>query len=138
MCRQWLRWLPGLSRREESMGPQDHNKTLGLIHGLVGILVLLGLIIATILEARRHPSDAAERLVWVVYALPLPLFQLLTAYGIFTRRKWGRILALALSILYVWVFPLGTLLTIYTYWFLQSESARQLYAAAPPPELNER
>lgn len=119
------------------MGPQAHNRTLGLIQGLVGILVLSGLIIATTLEARRRPSDAAERLVWVVYVLPLPLLQLLTSYGLFTKRKWGKILALTLSVLYVWVFPLGTLLAIYTYWFLLSESARQLYAAAPP-ELNGR
>lgn len=120
------------------MSPSDHNRTLGLIHGLVGILVLSGVTVASILEARRHPSDAAQRLAWVVYVLPLPMLQLLTAYGLFTNRKWGRVLALALSVLYVWVFPLGTLLSIYTYWFLLSESARRLYAAAPPPELNER
>ena len=120
------------------MGPQAHNRTLGLIHGLVGILVLSGLIITTIVEARRRPSDATERLTWVVYVLPLPLLQLLTSYGLFTKRKWGRILALALSVLYVWVFPLGTLLAIYTYWFFQSEPARRLYAAVAPIELNER
>jgi hypothetical protein len=120
------------------MLPSDHNRTLGLIHGLVGILALSGVTVASILEAHRHPSDAVQRLVWVVYVLPLPLLQLLTAYGIFTRRKWGRVLALALSVLYVWVFPLGTLLSVYTYWFLLSESARQLYAAALPPAINER
>jgi hypothetical protein len=32
-----------------------------------------------------------------------------------------------LSVVYVWVFPLGTLLAVYTVWFLQGEGARQLY-----------
>jgi hypothetical protein len=120
------------------MSPSDHNRILGLIHGLAGILVLSGLVIAAILEARRRPSDAAQRLAWLVYVLPLPLLQLLTAYRLLTRSKWGRILALALSVLYVWVFLLGTLLAVYTYWFLLSGSARRLYAVTPPAELNGR
>ncbi|MDQ5826530.1 MAG: hypothetical protein M3441_20245 [Chloroflexota bacterium] len=120
------------------MRPQDHNRVLGLIHGLVGILILLGIIIAVALEARRRPSDAAQRLAWLLYVLPLPLLQLLTACGILARRRWGRILALALSALYVWVFPLGTLLAVYTYWFLLSGPARRLYAVNPPAELNGR
>lgn len=118
------------------MAPSDHNRVLGLIHGLVGVLVLLGVTAAVILEARGRPSDAAQRLAWLLYVLPL--LQLLTACGILARRKWGRILALALSALYVWVFPLGTLLAVYTYWFLLSESGRRLYAVPPPAEFNGR
>lgn len=118
------------------MRPQDHSRILGLIHGLIGVLVLLGVTAAVILEARDRPSDAAQRLAWLLYVLPL--LQLLTAYGILARRRWGRVLALVLSALYVWVFPLGTLLAVYTYWFLLSESARRLYAVTPPAELNGR
>lgn len=109
------------------MSPSDHNKTLGLIYGLIGVLILTGGILAAALEARRRPADATQRLAWLLYLLPLPLVQLLTGFGIFTRRRWGRILALILSALYVWIFPLGTLLAIYTFWFFHSEGGKQLF-----------
>lgn len=120
------------------MTTRDHNRTLGLIHALVGTLVLTGFIIAAISEVRRHPSEALERLWWMLYVLPLPLLQVFTAYGVFTVKKWGRAFALLFSILYVWLFPLGTLLAVYTWWVLYGETGRQLYGAKPPAELNER
>ena len=106
------------------MTPRDYNRTLGLLHGLIGALILTGFIVAAFLEVRRRPSDAAGRLRWMLYALPLPLLQLLTAYGVFTLRRWGRILALLFSVLYVWVFPFGTLLAVYTWWFFYGETGR--------------
>ena len=112
------------------MTPRDHNRTVGIAHALVGALTLTGLIVAAVLEARRHPSDAVERLAWMLYVLPLPLLQLLTAYGVFTIRRWGRMLALIFSVLYVLVFPLGTLLAVYTWWVLYGEHGRQLYSLA--------
>lgn len=110
------------------MTPRDHNRTVGIAHGLVGALILTGLIIAAVIEARRRPSAAAERLAWMLYMLPLPLLQLLTAYWLLTIRRWGRTLALVLSAIYVWVFPVGTLLAVYTFWFLLSEEGKSLYA----------
>ena len=74
----------------------------------------------------------------MLYVLPLPLIQLLTAYGVFILRRWGRTLALLLSVLYVWVFPFGTLLAVYTWWVLFGETGRSLYNPIPPEELNER
>jgi hypothetical protein len=112
------------------MTPRDHNRTLGVIHGLLGALVLVGLAIAAISEARRHPADAVEMLRWMLYVLPLPLIQLLAGFGLLKTRRWGRVLAFVLSAVYVWVFPLGTLLAVYTVWFLQGEVARQLYASS--------
>lgn len=119
------------------MTPRDHNRTVGILHGLIGVLVLMGLIVAAVSEARRHPSDAAQRLAWMLYVLPLPPLQLLTAYGVFTIRRWGRVLVLLLSVFYVLLFPLGTLLAIYTWWVLYGENGRQLYSSAPPAELRD-
>jgi hypothetical protein len=112
------------------MTSHDHNRTVGIAHALVGVLILTGLTVAAVLEARRRPSDAVERLAWMLYILPLPLLQLLTAYGVFTIRRWGRMLALIFSVFYVLVFPLGTLLAVYTWWVLYGESGRQLYSPA--------
>lgn len=109
-----------------------------MLHAVVGALALVGLIVAAISEARRHPSEAFERLRWMLYVLPLPLLQLLTVYGIFTLRSWGRILALLFSVLYIWVFPFGTLLAVYTWWFFYSETGRRFYNRAESAEPNER
>lgn len=72
------------------MTPHDHNRTVGIAHGLVGALILTGLTAAAMIEARRRPSDAAERLAWMLYVLPLPILQLVTAYGVYTIKRWGR------------------------------------------------
>ena len=114
------------------MIPRDHNRMLGIIHGLLGALVLLGLAVAAISESRRHPADALERLWWMLYVLPLPLIQLLTGFSLLRTRRLGRVLAFVLSAVYVWLFPLGTLLAVYTVWFLQSEGGRQLYGSSSP------
>lgn len=119
------------------MTPRDHNKTVGIAHGLVGTIVLTGLAVAAVVEARRRRSDAAESLAWMLYVLPLPLLQLLTAYGVYTIKRWGRTLALVFSILYVLIFPLGTLLAAYTWWVLYGETGRQMYDQSPPARPNE-
>lgn len=111
------------------MTPQDHNKTLGLIHGLIGALALAGIIVATALEIRKgtasnFPSAFPEAL----YFLPIPLLQLLVSYGLLRRRRWARIIVLLFSVLYIWVFPLGTALAIYTWWFFHSAGGKRLYA----------
>ena len=93
----------------------------------------MGFVTAAIFEALRHPSDATQRLAWMLYLLPIPLLQILTAFGLLTRRKWGRILALVLSVFYVWVFPLGTLLAIYTWYVLYGDTGRHLYGIPPSP-----
>lgn len=120
------------------MTPRDHNRTVGILHGLVGTLILTGLAIAAVIDGGRRPADAAERLSWMLFVLPLPLFQLLTAYGVYTIRRWGRTLALLSCALYVFVFPLGTLLAAYTWWALNGESGRQLYDRSPPAHPGER
>lgn len=120
------------------MTPRDHNRTLGIIHGLLGALVLVGLALAAVSEARRHPTDAVERLRWMLYVLPLPGLQLLTGFGLLKTMRWGRVLAFALSAVYVLIFPIGTLLAIYTWWVLYGEKGRQLYSLIPPAELHDR
>jgi len=118
--------------------PRDHNRTLGLLHGLVGTLFLVGFAVAALLEGRRHPADAMQRLAWMLYVLPLPILQLLTAYGIYTIKRLGRILGLIFSVLYVWIFPFGTLLAVYTWWVLFGETGKGLYSSARPHEPEDR
>lgn len=110
------------------MTPRDHNKTIGIAYGLIGLLFLLGLIVLAVIEIRKPASETSiPRLPTEFYLLLLPLLHFLTSYGLFMKRRWGRLLALLLSIVYVWIFPLGTALAIYTWYFLHSVGGKALF-----------
>jgi hypothetical protein len=105
------------------MTAQDHNKTLGIIYCLPGACLIIA-VLAVLL--RKHPEDVLP-LAMIPVALLLAVLLLLVPYGLFKRKRWARISALILAGLLVWFFPLGTILTIYTWWFMHSTGARQLY-----------
>jgi uncharacterized membrane protein (DUF2068 family) len=122
------------------MTPQDHNKTLAMLYGIIGVLALTGLTFIVIRQIDKlPPSDMSQTTQHVALlaaikntgpALSLllpPLLQLVTGYGLFMKRRWGRVIALISSAFFVFVVPLGTGLAIYTWWFLHSKGAVQLY-----------
>ena len=47
--------------------------------------------------------------------------------GLLRYRSWGRILAIIMSILILFKFPLGTAIAIYAFWVLFSEEGREHY-----------
>lgn len=129
------------------MAPKDHNKTISIAYSLIGMIILIALLFIAISEIREHHSNEfnspttqeqvsgnllrmVKKAGETIYFLPFPILQLLTAYGLFRKRRWARIIALIFSVLYIWIFPLGTGLAIYTWWFLQSANGKQLYAEA--------
>jgi hypothetical protein len=108
------------------MTPRDHNKTISIAYGLIGLLSLM--IVLAVIEIRKSSSPThIPRLSTALYFLPLPLLNLLTSYGLIMKRRWGRLLALLLSIIYVWIFPLGTALAAYTWYFLHSAGGKALF-----------
>jgi len=124
------------------MTPQGHNKTLAVIYGVIGVLALTGLLLLIVQQTNKPQPTQSESLQVVTRAglypllknigpyLPIllpPMLQLVTAYGLLMKRRWGRILALVSSAFLFWLFPLGTGLAIYTWWFLLSGSGRRLY-----------
>jgi len=110
------------------MSPSDHNKTLGIIYCLPGLAVIIG-VIAVLL--RKHPQDVLS-LQMVPVVLLLAMLLLLIPYGLFTKRRWARICVLVLSCVFVVLFPLVTILTIYTWWFMHSSGAKRLYDISSP------
>jgi hypothetical protein len=114
------------------MTPQDHNKTLGIIYGFLGGLFTLAALIeflrVIIIEKElvRIQSDPLLQIL-ILFALTLTVFLLVTAYGLFRRRPWARISTLILSALFVWLFPVGTILAVYSWWAMHSEGVKQLY-----------
>lgn len=115
------------------MTPQDHNKTLVIIYFLLGGLLTTAALVELIrvitmeMELERIRSST-ELQVLILVGLILTVFLLSTAYGLLRRKRWARIPALILSALLVWLFPLGTALAIYNWWFLHSEGGKKLYA----------
>lgn len=115
------------------MTSQDHNKTLGIIYGFLGwLLTLAGLVelvrVITLEKELERIISSTELKVMIPVGLRLMAFLLSIAFGILRRRPWGRVLALVSTILFVWLFPLGTALAVYTWWFLHSEGGKQLYS----------
>jgi hypothetical protein len=115
------------------MTPQDHNKTLGIIYGVLGGLLTIGAIVELVRiiivekELARILSDSY--LMPIILGLLFTIILLSTSYGLFKRRRWARNLSLVLAALFVLLFPLGTALAVYTWWFMHSEGAKLLYPA---------
>jgi zinc-ribbon domain len=57
----------------------------------------------------------------------LAVVELVTAWGLFERRRWARILALIIGFLALLRFPFGTALGIYTLWVFLPGPAGQEY-----------
>jgi len=117
------------------MTPQDHNKTLVIIYGFLGVLLtaaaLVELVRVIMLERElERIRSSTELQLLILIGLILTVFLLSTAYGLLKRRHWARIHALILSALLVWLFPLGTALAIYSWWFLHSAGYRQLVSVS--------
>lgn len=114
------------------MTPQDHNKTLGIIYGFLGGLLTLAAIVELVRvmtiekELARIRSDSYV-LALIIVGLLLTTILLATSYGLFKRRRWARITSLVLAALFVLLFPLGTALSVYTWWFMHSDGAKLLY-----------
>jgi hypothetical protein len=113
------------------MTPQDHNKTLGIIYGVLGGLLTIGALVelvrVIIIEKELSRIQSDSYLIPIILGLLLTVMLLSTAYGLFKRRRWARILSLILAGLFALLFPLGTALSVYTWWFMHSEGAKLLY-----------
>lgn len=115
------------------MTPHDHSKTLGIIYGFLGGLLALAALVElvrviTLERELERIRTSMELKVMIPVGLLLMAFLLFTAFGLLRRRRWGRILALISTVLFVWLFPLGTALAIYAWWFLHSEGGKRLYS----------
>jgi hypothetical protein len=122
---------------------EQHIPVLGMLHlvggalfALVGIFVFffltsMGAIVAaedTI--APRVLMLVATSVGALLLALALP--GMLAGYGLLKRRAWARGLAIAVGILNLLNFPLGTLIGIYTLAVLMQADAAEYFAAIKP------
>lgn len=92
--------------------------TLGLgLAGLVSGDVLGGLVLGT--------AGVVAGLILVVIALP----QIVGGVGLLAQRNWARWVLIATSVLGLFKFPIGTVLSVYALWVLLHDDTRRAMTA---------
>ncbi len=110
------------------VGRSDGVKLLAVYHFLVAGLFLLGTvgtaiptIITAIVGIVEEPDALIATAILGVISILLMLFTILflaVGYGLWTRRQWARIASLALGVLSLFAFPIGTFIGAVTIWYL--------------------
>lgn len=133
------------------MTPEQHNKYLGWSHIAYGAFftLIFGLFLlffgATMIGSLLSQPGAGGPPVFIFVFMLLfmaVMFTVMTlpsfvaGYGLLKRKKWARVWAIISAVLAGGQFPMGTAVTVYTFWFLFSESGKQLFErnnyALPP------
>lgn len=133
------------------MTPEQHNKYLGWSHLGYGVfftlifsLFFMFFGVAMIGAMLSEPGAAGPpAFIFVIMFLFIAVMfgattlpSLIAGYGLLKRRKWARTWAIISAVLAAAQFPMGTAVTVYTFWFLFSEPGKQLFEAnnyALPP-----
>jgi hypothetical protein len=122
---------------------RSHVSLLGILHlvwGGMGLLLAVSLLMLAFGAAAiaRTASDAmapgAAAILFVIFGGALAVAGWVNAWAgraIRQHRAPGRIAALALAVLNVFVLPFGTALAIYGFWVLLHNDARALFEPAP-------
>jgi len=134
------------------MTPLEHNKYLGLahlayavFHMLMAIVVIafMGTIMSQIFDQARRMGDTSSPtfmpviiifagVLQVVFSIP----PIVAGYAFLKRRAWAKVAGIISGIVAAMSFPIGTALAVYTFWFLFSNTGKQVYdpvASSPPP-----
>jgi hypothetical protein len=118
------------------MTAQDHNRTIVIIYSFLGLVLAGAAIVSLVRDLRQKDwALAIYKDELFIASAVLSTCLLSTVYGMLRRRRWGRVLALITTVFYVWLFPLGTLLAVYLWWFLHSEGAKHLYKDSAESDL---
>ena len=108
------------------MSPQDHNKTLVILHSAMAAFFTLGLVASPWIIAqnfRRPDKILFAGFVFGIVLLVAILFWS-TAIAMYRRSPIGRKLSLIAAVLAIpIVWPLG----VYTWRFMHSDGAKEMY-----------
>jgi hypothetical protein len=114
-------------------GMDTHVKIVGWVwiaNGLLSILMLIiGLAVinwpGVILGAQ---DSLLASLGALCFFLPGIVAYIAAGYGLLQYKSWARILAIILAILNLILFPIGTLIGIYTLWVMLKDETKALFA----------
>ena len=145
---QW-RWLLIV----KAMTPLQHNKYLGIAHlsyagfhllMTIVMMLFMGLMMSQIFgQARRMGDDTPPQFMGFVIVFAgvlqvlLSIPPIVAGYAFLKRRPWAKISGVTAGVVAAMSFPIGTALAVYTFWFLFSDTWKQVYEnlapSAPPP-----
>jgi len=108
------------------MSPEDHNKTLVILHVATAVIFSAGLVGSPWIIAKnfRHPEQVPTAILVLGIVLVLAALFWSTAIMMYLRKPVGRKLALIAAVA---SFPIFGALGIYSWWFMHSEGAKQMY-----------
>lgn len=96
------------------------NIVTGLMSLVAVPFILLGTSIPALIvplnEGGLVPLYAGVAVSAVLVAVSVPFF--LAGWGLMKNRRWGSVAAVVAAVLNLWNIPLGTAITIYTFWAL--------------------
>ena len=126
---------------------QQHVSIVGWLLIIGNVLVLaIGAFVFTLLtglgltvndpQARAILPLVGSTVGLLLVFLSVPGF--LAGYGVLTRKAWGRILAMVVSVLGLLNFPIGTAIGLYTLWVLLQTSTANYFATTPETPLHLR
>ena len=107
------------------MTAQDHNKTLVIVLSVIGTLWTI-MLLATpwiIAKSFRHPEQVPTAVLVVAFVLIMAMLFWSTAIAMHLRKPVGRKLALISVVPLLMFWPLS----VYIWWFMHSEGAKQMY-----------
>lgn len=109
-------------------GRSDGVTLLAVYHFLLAGFFLLGTVgtalpavITAVVGVVEEPDALIATFILGIIATLLMLFTILflaVGYGLWTRRQWARIASLALGVLSLFAFPIGTFIGALTIWYL--------------------
>jgi MFS family permease len=108
------------------VSPEDHSKTLVILHVATALIFAAGLIGAPWIIAKnfRHTEQISTAvLVFAIVSVMAVLFWS-TAITMYLRKPVGRKLALIAAVA---SFPVFGALGIYSWWFMHTEGAKQMH-----------
>jgi hypothetical protein len=123
------------------MTPEQHNKYVGFAHlGYAAIHALAGLVIgvAMLIMLGAMPASArgdqpppgffiAMGLFLLVFSIGWSLPSMIAGYAFLKKKSWAKIAGMVAAVFAAAQMPLGTAVSVYTFWFLFSPPGRLLY-----------
>ena len=124
------------------MNPEQHVKYLGWAHIGYGLFfaLLFGLFVlffgvGMIAGMLQGPGQAGPPVLFFVFMLlfmtvmfaSMTLPSIIAGYGLLKGKRWAKVWAIISAVLAGGQFPMGTAVTVYTFWFLFSDAGKQYF-----------
>jgi p-aminobenzoyl-glutamate transporter AbgT len=125
------------------MSMKEHVTVVAALRITMSVLVLFAAAVVFVsvvgggLLSGDREAIRITSIVGVVVAGFLALFAvpgIVAGVGLLRRQHWARILTLVLSIFDLLLFPIGTLIAVYSIWVLVQRETEVLFGCCVPPE----